>query len=68
MLSNQIKQLLKVNNEMVDHDAVNSLSERIINNRQYYSNDMLAKVYLLSARVASNQETLTKFLSILKMV
>lgn len=60
MLSNQIQQLLKVNNEMVDHDAVNSLSEKIINNRQHYSNDMLAKVYLLSARVASNQGNINK--------
>jgi len=60
MLSNQIQQLLKVNNEMVDHDAVNSLSEKIINDRQHYSNDMLAKVYLLSARVASNQGNINK--------
>jgi len=60
MLSNQIQQLLKVNNEMVDHDAVNSLSEKIINNRQHYSNDMLAKVYLLSVRVASNQGNINK--------
>jgi len=55
VLSNQVQQLLKVNNEMIDIDMVKTLSEKIINNRHDYSNDILAKVYLLSAKVASNQ-------------
>ncbi|PKH85544.1 tetratricopeptide repeat protein [Colwellia sp. Bg11-28] len=55
VLSNQVQQLLKVDNEMIDADIVKSLSEKIINNRHDYSNDILAKVYLLSAKVASNQ-------------
>ena len=55
VLSNQVQQLLKVNTEMIDTDTVKSLSEKIINNRQHFSHDILAKVYLLSARVASNQ-------------
>ena len=55
VLSNQVQQLSKVNDEAIDFDTVNALSEKIINNHQDYSNDILAKVYLLSARVASNQ-------------
>lgn len=55
VLSNQVQQLSKVNDEDIDFDTVHSLSEKIINHHQYYSNDILAKVYLLSARVASNQ-------------
>lgn len=55
ILSNQVQKLLKVNDEMVDRDTVKYLLEKIINNRQHYSNDILAKVYLLSARGASKQ-------------
>jgi len=54
-LSNQVQHLSKVNDETIDFDTVNSLSEKIINNHHDYSNDILAKVYLLSARAASNQ-------------
>ena len=54
-LSNQVQQLSKVNDETIDFETVNSLSEKIINNQHDYSNDILAKVYLLSARAASNQ-------------
>ena len=60
VLSNQVQQLLKVDSEMVDPDTVKYLSEKIIPNRQHYSNDILAKVYLLSARVASNQGNINK--------
>ena len=55
VLSNQVQELLKVNDEIVDIETVKSLLEKILNNREYYSNDILAKVYLLSARGASNQ-------------
>lgn len=60
VLSNQVQQLLKVNNEIVDNDTVISLSKKIIDNRQHYSNSILAKVYLLLARVASNQGNINK--------
>ncbi|WP_246046941.1 tetratricopeptide repeat protein [Colwellia ponticola] len=53
--SNQVQQLLSANNEVIDTEIVISLSAKIIKNKQYYSNDMLAKIYLLLARVASNQ-------------
>ena len=55
MLINQVQQLLKINSEMVDSDTVRYLSEKVINNPQQYSNDILAKVFLLSAWVASNK-------------
>ncbi|PKI13000.1 hypothetical protein CXF71_20040 [Colwellia sp. 12G3] len=59
-LSNQVQQLLKVNDEMLDTDTVKTLLEKILNNQKYYSNDILAKVYLLSARGANNQGNLNK--------
>ncbi|KGJ91124.1 hypothetical protein GAB14E_3276 [Colwellia psychrerythraea] len=55
VLSNQVQQLLKVNSEMLDSMEIAKLSEKIIDNRQHYSNDILAKLFLLSARAASNQ-------------
>jgi len=60
VLSNQVQQLLKVNTEIVDADKVKFLSEKIINNRQHYSNSILAKIYLLSARVASGEGNINK--------
>jgi len=59
-LSNEVQQLLKINSEMLDAGAVKILYEKIINNRQHYSNDVLAKTFLLSARVASNQGDINK--------
>lgn len=60
VLSNQVQLLLKVNDDMVDSNTVKYLLEKVINNRQQYSNDIIAKVYLLSARVASNQGDINK--------
>ncbi len=60
VLSNQVQQLSQVNDEAIDFDTVSTLSEKIINNHSDYSNDILAKVYLLSARVASNQGNINK--------
>jgi tetratricopeptide (TPR) repeat protein len=60
VLSNQVQQLSQVNDETIDFDTVSSLSEKIISNHHDYSNDILAKVYLLSARVASNQGNINK--------
>jgi len=62
LLSNQVQQLLKVNTEIVDAEKVKFLSEKIINNRQHYSNSILAKVYLLSARVASGEGNINEAL------
>ncbi len=59
-LSSKVQQLSKVSNEMIDTDKVKELLEKIINNRHDYSNDILAKVYLLSARRASNQGNISK--------
>ena len=55
LLSNQVQQLLKINNEMLHSDTVKNLLEKITNNQQHYSNDVVAKIFLLSAKVASNQ-------------
>ena len=55
VLSNQVQKLLKVNREQVNAEAVTELTEKILDNEQHYSNDILAKVFLLSANVASNQ-------------
>jgi tetratricopeptide (TPR) repeat protein len=60
ILSNQVQHLLKIDSEMLNTDAVKHLYEKIINNRQHYSNDVIAKVFLLSARVASNQGDINK--------
>jgi tetratricopeptide (TPR) repeat protein len=60
VLSNQVQQLLKINDEMIDTDTVKYLLEKIITNRQHYSNDLIAKIYLLSAREASNQGNINK--------
>jgi len=60
VLSNQVQNFLKVDTEIVDTDKVKFLSEKIINNRQHYSNNILAKVYLLSARVASDAGNINK--------
>jgi tetratricopeptide (TPR) repeat protein/GGDEF domain-containing protein len=55
MLINQVQQLLKVNSEMIDSDTVKYLAKEVTDNRQQYSKDILAKVFLLSAWVASNE-------------
>jgi hypothetical protein len=47
VLSNQVQQLLKVDGEIIDTDSVTMLSKKILENRQHYSNDILAKVFLL---------------------
>jgi len=60
VLSNQVQHLLKTDSEMLNTETVKHLYEQIINNRQHYSNDVLAKVFLLSARVASNQRDINK--------
>ena len=54
-LSNQVQQLLKVNSENIDGDVVQHLSAQIIKNRLHYASDVIAKVFLLSAKVASNE-------------
>ncbi len=60
VLSNQVQQLLKVDSEIIDSAEVIQLSKKILDNRQHYSNDVLAKVFLLSARVASNEGDINK--------
>ena len=55
ILTNQVLKLLKVNSESLNADTVKQLSAKIIDNRQLFSNDIIAKVFLLSANVASNQ-------------
>jgi len=59
-LSNDVQQLQKVNNENINADTVNSLAKKILSDSQHYSNDILAKVFLLSANVASNQGDINK--------
>lgn len=54
-LTNQVQQLLRINSEMINSEVIAQLSEKILADRQHYSNDILAKIFLLSARVASNQ-------------
>ncbi|TYK66065.1 hypothetical protein [Colwellia echini] len=54
-LSNQVQQLLTVSNEMLNAATVNSLAEKIFSKSELYSNDVIAKISLLSAQVASNQ-------------
>lgn len=55
VLSNEVQQLLKVNSEKLNPETIKPLLNKIIDNRQHYSNDILAKIFLLSANVASNQ-------------
>jgi len=59
-VSNQIQQLLKVNDEGVNADTVEVLANEVLSNHQLYSNDTIAKVLLLSANVASNQGDINK--------
>ncbi|MCP4989926.1 MAG: hypothetical protein GY928_28920 [Colwellia sp.] len=59
-LSNEVQQLQKVDSENINADKVKGLAKRILNNRQHYSNDILAKVFLLSANVATNQGDINK--------
>ncbi len=66
VLSNQVQQLLKVDSEIIDSAEVTQLSKKILDNRQHYSNDVLAKVFLLSARVASNEGDINKVLEYAK--
>ncbi|MEI6893180.1 MAG: tetratricopeptide repeat protein [Colwellia sp.] len=61
-MSNQVQQLLRVNSEVIDSDTVKHLLETIISSRQHYSNEVIAKIFLLSARVASNQGDINKVL------
>ncbi len=60
ILSNQVLKLLKVNSESLNADTVKKLSEKILDNRKNYSNDILAKVFLLAANVASNQANINQ--------
>ena len=62
VLSNQVQQLLKVDGEIIDTNSVTMLSQKILENRQHYSNDVLAKVFLLLARIAGNQGDIKKIL------
>ncbi|MEW6993517.1 tetratricopeptide repeat protein [Colwelliaceae bacterium MEBiC 14330] len=62
VLSDQVQQLFKVDSELIDAVEVTQLSKKILDNRQHYSNDVLAKVFLLSARIASNQGDTKKVL------
>jgi tetratricopeptide (TPR) repeat protein len=62
VLSNQVQQLLKVDSEIIDTAAVTILSKKILDNRQHYSNDVLAKVFLLLTRIANNQGDIKKIL------
>jgi len=59
-LSNEVQQLIKVNDEKINADTVMNLTKKILSDRQHYSNDILAKVFLLSANVASNQGDINK--------
>ena len=60
LLSNQVQQLLINTNQTVNTETVDYFAKKIIPNRQYYSNDVIAKVYLLLARVALNQGDIDK--------
>jgi len=60
VLSNQVQQLLKVNSEMLNTSKVEQLTKKILDNRQHYSNDILSKTSLLSARIATNQGDINK--------
>ena len=60
LLTNQVQQLLIDTNQTVDIATVDYFSKKIITNRQHYSNDVIAKVYLLLARAAFNQGNITK--------
>ncbi len=62
VLSNQVQQLLKVDSEVIDTAAVTIMSKKILDNREHYSNDVLAKVFLLLARIANNQGDMKKVL------
>ena len=53
-LNNQVQMLLKNNAEMLEPLVVKDVSNKILENQQHYSNDIIAKVFLLSANVASN--------------
>jgi tetratricopeptide (TPR) repeat protein len=55
LLSNQVQQLLINTNQTVNTETVDYFAKKIIPNRQYYSNDVIAKVYLLLARDALKQ-------------
>jgi len=61
-LSNQVQQLLKADRELVNAEVVEQLSEKVLVNQQHFSNDILAKIFLLSANVASNQSDVNKVL------
>ena len=60
LLSNQVQQLLIDTNQTVDIKTVEHLSTKIMANRQSYSNDVIAKVYLLLTRVAFNLGDIAK--------
>lgn len=60
ILTNQVLKLLKINSETLNTDTVQKLSAKIIDNRQHYSYDILAKIFLLSANVASNQANINQ--------
>ncbi len=60
ILTNQVQQLLKENNEKLDAQRVKQISTKILENRQLYSNDIIAKMYLLSATVASNNRDINQ--------
>lgn len=66
VISNQVHQLLKVNSEHLKYADVEPLLEKIANNRTQYSNEVIAKVFLLAARVSSNQGDINKVFSFSK--
>lgn len=60
LLSNQVQQLLINTNQTVNTETVDYFAKKILPNRQYYANDVIAKVYLLLARAALNQGDIDK--------
>ncbi|MBU2870133.1 hypothetical protein KO502_05445 [Colwellia sp. E2M01] len=61
-LSNQVQQLLTVSDEKVPAETVNLLADKIFENSDHYSNDVIAKISFLSAVVASNRGNINNVL------
>lgn len=59
-VNHKIQHLLKVPPEKLGRNMVQELTHNVIANRQHFSNDILAKVYLLSARSSSLQGDMTQ--------
>ena len=54
-LIRKINQLVTLNSESLDTEQVNTLGKQVLPNRQHYSNDIVAKLFLLLADVEINK-------------